>query len=304
LIEGWNLLDAFFMVIITISTVGYTEVHPLSDAGRIFTSVLIVVGVGTMLFGFGVFAETLAENSFGVFRRQRQMEARLNALRDHFIVCGYGRIGTQVVIEFEQHDVPYVIIDRGEEPLERLHKEQRLHIEGDAASEELLKQAGIERAKGLVCAVDSDERAVYIVLAARALNPKLYVIARAGYPESIRRLELAGADRVISPYRMAGHLMAELAVRPGLVDVLDTLHHGESDIGLEEVLVNPRTPAIGKTVSEAGLLESSRAKLLAVRRRNGSLHVNPPADLRLEEGDLLIALGSEPQLQATLNALT
>jgi len=304
LIEGWNFLDAFFMVIITISTVGYTEVHPLSDVGRIFTSVLIVVGVGTMLFGFGVFAETLAENSFGVFRRQRQMEARLNALRDHFIVCGYGRIGTQVVIEFEQHDVPYVIIDRGEEPLERLHKEQRLHIEGDAASEELLKQAGIERAKGLVCAVDSDERAVYIVLAARALNPKLYVIARAGYPESIRRLELAGADRVISPYRMAGHLMAELAVRPGLVDVLDTLHHGESDIGLEEVLVNPRTPAIGKTVSEAGLLESSRAKLLAVRRRNGSLHVNPPADLRLEEGDLLIALGSEPQLQATLNALT
>jgi voltage-gated potassium channel len=303
LMEGWNLLDAFFMVIITISTVGYTEIHPLSDAGRIFTSVLIVVGVGTMLFGFGVFAETLAENSFGVFRRQRQMEARLDALRDHFIVCGYGRIGTQVVIEFEHDDVPYVIIDRGEEPLERLHKEQRLHLEGDAASEELLKQAGIERAKGVVCAVDSDERAVYIVLAARALNPKLYIIARAGYPESIRRLELAGADRVISPYRMAGHLMAELAVRPGLVDVLDTLHHGESDIGLEELLVNPKMASIGKTVGEAGLLDGARAKLLAVRRRDGSLHVNPPADLRLEEGDLLIALGSEPQLQATVNAL-
>jgi len=303
LIEGWNFLDSFFMVIITISTVGYTEVHPLSEAGRLFTSALIVVGVGTMLFGFGVFAETLAENSFGVFRRQRQMEARLGALANHFIVCGYGRIGTQVVIEFEAHDVPYVVIDRGEEPLERLHKEQRLHIEGDAAREDILKQSGIERAKGLVCAVDSDERAVYIVLAARALNPKLYIIARAGYPESIRRLELAGADRVISPYRMAGHLMAELAVRPALVDVLDTLHHGESDIGLEEVLVNPRTSAVGKTVAEAGLLEGSRAKLLAVRRRDGSLHVNPAADLRLEEGDLLIAIGSEPQLQATLNAL-
>ena len=303
LIEGWNFLDAFFMVIITISTVGYTEVHPLSEAGRLFTSALIVVGVGTMLFGFGVFAETLADNSFGVFGRQRQMEARLGALENHFIVCGYGRIGTQVVIEFEEHNVPYVIIDRGEEPLERLHKEQRLHIEGDAAREDILKQSGIERAKGLVCAVDSDERAVYIVLAARALNPKLYIIARAGYPESIRRLELAGADRVISPYRMAGHLMAELAVRPALVDVLDTLHHGESDIGLEEVLVNPRTSAVGKTVAEAGLLEGSRAKLLAVRRRDGSLHVNPAADLRLEEGDLLIAIGSEPQLQATLNAL-
>ncbi len=302
-LEGWSLLDAFYMTIITISTVGYSELHPQTVEGRLFTAALIVVGVGTMLFGFGVFAETLADNSFGVFRRQRRMESRLAALRDHFIVCGYGRIGTQVVIEFEEHDVPYVIIDRGEEPLERLHKEQRLHIEGDAASEELLKQAGIERAKGLVCAVDSDERAVYIVLAARALNAKLYIIARAGYPESIRRLELAGADRVISPYRMAGHLMAELAVRPALVDILDTLHHGESEIGLEEVLVTPRTAAIGKTVAEAGLLESSRAQLLAVRRRNGSLHVNPPADLRLEEGDLLIALGSEPQLQATLNAL-
>jgi voltage-gated potassium channel len=303
LIEGWSFLDAFFMVIITITTVGYNEVHDLSEAGRLFTSALIVVGVGTMLFGFGVFAETLADNSFGVFRRQRQMEARLNALKDHFIVCGYGRIGTQVVIEFEEHHVPYVIIDRGDEPLERLHRERRLHLEGDAASEEVLKQAGIERAKGLVCAVDSDERAVYIVLAARALNPKLYAIARAGYPESIRRLELAGADRVISPYRMAGHLMAELAVRPALVDVLDTLHHGEAEVGLEEVLVSPRTAAVGKTVAEAGLLDSSRAKLLALRRKNGALHVNPPADLRLEEGDLLIALGSEPQLQATLNAL-
>jgi voltage-gated potassium channel len=303
LIEGWSFLDAFFMVIITITTVGYNEVHPISDAGRIFTSVLIVVGVGTMLFGFGTFAETLADGSFGVFRRQRQMEARLDALKNHFIVCGYGRIGTQVVIEFEGHAVPYVIVDRGEEPLERLHHERRLHIEGDAASEEILKQAGIERAKGLICAVDSDERAVYIVLAARALNPKLYIIARAGYPESIRRLELAGADRVISPYGMAGHLMAELAVRPALVDVLDTLHHGEADIGLEELLVNPRTSAVGKTVAEAGLLETSRAKLLAVRRRDGSLHVNPPADLRLEEGDLLIALRSEPQLQATVNAL-
>jgi voltage-gated potassium channel len=231
------------------------------------------------------------------------MEARLNALRDHFIICGYGRIGAQVVIEFEGQHVPYVIIERNPDALERVRKDVRLNVEGDAASEELLKHAGIERAKGLICAVDSDERAVYIVLAARALNPKLYIIARAGYPESIRRLELAGADRVISPYRMAGHLMAELAVRPALVDVLDTLHHGESDVGLEEILVSPRTGAVGKTISEAGLLEETGAKLLALRRKDGSLHVNPPPDLRLEEGDLLIALGSEPQLLATVAAL-
>ena len=303
LIERWSLLDSFYMVIITISTVGYTEIHPLSVVGRIFTTSLIIVGVGTMLFGFGVFAETLADNSFGIFGRQRQMEARLNALRDHFIVCGYGRIGTQIVIEFEEHNVPYVIIERNDEPLDRLHKGGRLYLEGDAASEEILKSAGIERAKGLVSAVDSDEKAVYVTLAARALNPGLYIIARGGQPDSIRRLELAGANRVISPYRMAGHRMAELAVHPALVDVLDTLHHGGSEIGLEEVLVSPNASVLGKTLSQAGLLDASRAKLLAIRRRDGSLHVNPSGDLRLEEDDLLIALGDEAQLLATVAVL-
>ena len=303
LIDHWSVFDAFYMTIITISTVGYGEVHPQGTAGRAFSSVLIVVGVGTMLFGFGVFAETLAENAFGNFRRQNQMERRLEELRDHFIVCGYGRIGTEVVVEFEEHNIDYVIIDRTEEALDRLHKEEKLHIEGDAASEEMLKRAGIDRARGLICAVDSDERAVYITLAARALNPKLYIIARAGYPESIRRLELAGADRVISPYRMAGHLMAELAVHPAMVDVLDTLHHGESEIGLEEVLIQPQTKAIGKTLADSGLLDSTGAKLLAVRRRNGTLHVNPSGELRLEEGDLIIALGNEQQLLTTASML-
>jgi voltage-gated potassium channel len=304
LIEGWGLLDCFYMTIITISTVGYTEVHPLSTAGRIFTSVLIVVGVGTMLFGFGVFAETLAENSFGIYRRQRQMERRLDNLREHFIVCGYGRIGTQIAIEFDEHHVSYVVIEQNNEALARLDREDRLHVEGDAASEEILKMAGIERAKGLISAVDSDERAVYVTLAARALNPSLYIISRAGRPESIRRLELAGANRVISPYRMAGHRMAELAVRPALVDVLDTLHHGGSEIGVEEVLVGARTTALGKTIADAGLMDPSLAKLLALRRKDGTLHVNPNADLRLEEGDLLIALGSENQLLATAATLT
>src|SRR5437870_3027198 len=191
LIERWNLFDAFFMTIITISTVGYGEVHPQSVAGRAFSAVLIVVGVGTMLFGFGVFAETLAENAFGMFRRQRQMEHTLQELRDHFI----------------------------------------------------------------------------------------------------------------SPYRMAGHLMAELAVHPAMVDVLDTLHHGESDIGLEEVLIQPETKAIGKTLADSGLLDAQGAKLLAVRRRDGTLHVNPSADLRLAEGDLIIALGSEQQLLTTASML-
>src|SRR5258708_24296528 len=199
LIDGWDLLDSFYMVIITISTVGYQEIHPQGAAGRIFTSTLIVVGVATMLYGFGVFAETLAENAFGNYRRERQLERSLNQLRDHFIICGYGRIGTQIVAEFEGHKVPYAVIDQTDEAVGRLRAEGRLHLEGDASNEELLKQAGIERARGLISAVDSDERAVYIVLAARALSPNLYIIARAGRPESIRRLELAGEPESTPP---------------------------------------------------------------------------------------------------------
>jgi Kef-type K+ transport systems, predicted NAD-binding component len=158
------------------------------------------------------------------------LERQLNHLRDHFIICGYGRIGTQIAIEFDDHKVPYAVIEQNPEALERLHNENRLHIEGDAASEDILQQAGIERARGLISAVDSDERSVYITLSARALNPGLFIISRGGRPDSTRRLELAGANRVISPYRMAGHRMAELAVHPALVDVLDTLHHGGSEM--------------------------------------------------------------------------
>jgi voltage-gated potassium channel len=178
----------------------------------------------------------------------------------------------------------------------RLRNEGRLHVEGDASSEEILKLAGIERARGLISAVDSDERAVYITLAARALKTDLYMISRAGRPESIRRLELAGANRVISPYQMAGHRMAEIALRPAMVDLLDSLHHGEVAIAVDEMLVKPGMGVVGKTLAEAGLFNPEAAKLLAVRRRDGELHVNPGPDLRLEENDLLIALGSEEEL--------
>jgi voltage-gated potassium channel len=303
LINGWNLLDSFYMVIITISTVGYTEVHPQGALGRVFTSGLIVVGVGTMLYGFGVFAETLADNAFGRYRRERQLQQDLDRLKDHFIVCGYGRIGTQIVAEFEDHKVAYVVIDQTEEALERIRSEGRLHIEGDASKEEVLKQAGIERARGLISAVDSDERAVYIVLAARAYNPNLYIVARAGRPDSIRRLELAGATRTISPYIMAGHRMAELAIRPAMVELLDTLHHAELGIGVEEMVVNQGSSVIGKSLEASGLVAPDAARVLAVRREDGTLHVNPAAAMHLQEGDLVIALGGEEQLFATASIL-
>jgi voltage-gated potassium channel len=218
LIERWNLLDAFYMTIITISTVGFTEVHPLDTPGRLFTSILIVGGVGTMLYGFGVFAETLSEGHFLEFRRVRRLERKVRSLRDHFIVCGYGRIGSQVVSEFETAGLHYVVIDSNRDAIDRLRQEDRLHIEADAASEDVMREAGIEHARALISAVDSDERSVYITLIARAMNPKLWIVARASRASSIRRLELAGANQAVSPYLMAGHRMADMALNPNLKD--------------------------------------------------------------------------------------
>jgi voltage-gated potassium channel len=218
LIERWNAGDAAYMTITTISTVGFTELHPLSTAGRIFTSTLIVGGVGTMLYAFGVFAETLSEGHFLEYRRVRRMEREIGRLRDHFIVCGYGRTGTRIAIEFEEQGISFVVIDNNPDAVERLRDEGRLHIDGDAASDDVLHAAGIEHARGLISAVDSDERSVYITLAARSMRRDLHIIARAGRPESVRRLEQAGADRVVSPYLMAGHRMAEFALHPELDD--------------------------------------------------------------------------------------
>jgi voltage-gated potassium channel len=295
LIEHWSALDASFMTLITISTVGYGEVHQLSTAGELFSASLILGGIGAMLWVFGIVTEILSTGALAEYRRWRSLEIRRKALRNHFIICGYGRMGSQVAKELDEQRVPMVVIDHNAESVMRLRREGRVFVEGDASSEEMLREAGIERARGLISAVDSDERAVYIVLAARALNPDLYILSRAGLPDSIRRLELAGAHRVISPYRMAGRQIVQLALRPNLVNMMESMLQG--GIGVEEVVVGDTSSLVGRTLQESGLLRPGNPHLLAVRRRDGELYVNPDHELRLQESDLLIALGSDVQLQ-------
>jgi voltage-gated potassium channel len=294
----WNFVDALFMVVTTVTTVGYEEVHPLGEGGRVFTITVIVLGVGTMLYTLGIFAETVIEGHLGRYARMRRMEARIAALKDHFIVCGYGRMGTRVAQEFQQLETPFVMVEGNPEPLERLRQSNLLFVEGDPTSDESLLKAGILRAKGLVTAVDSDERNVFITLTARSLSPALFIVARSSFPDSVEKLRRAGANQVVSPYLMGAHRMAALATRPVAVDVLDTVLHGENiDLVIEEFMVPAGSRVLGRTLADSGIPEAG-ANVLAIRKRSGQLRINPPDTQVLESDDLLVAIGTRLQMSA------
>ena len=299
IVEHFGFLDALFMTVITVTTVGYEEVHPLDAAGQVFTITLIVLGVVTFLYTFGVIVEQLSSGRWQSYRRYRRMDAELGALRDHIIVCGYGRTGAQVVRDLEQARHQYVVIEFNPAPLEAVQRDERLCVVGDAANDEVLHRAGIDRARALVSAVDSDERNVYIVLTARSLQPDLYIVARSSYPDSIPKLHRAGANRVVSPYITSGRRMAALALQPAVVDVVDMVLGGEgSAMAIEELVV----PGAGVATTAAELRRSG-AVLLAVRSTDGGLSVGPDDDSRLSGGDLIVAMGTPPQLEALAGAL-
>lgn len=297
-IERWNFIDSLFMVVITVTTVGYEEVHPLSEVGRVFTMTVIVGGVGTMLYTLGIFGELLVDGQLARYARMRRMERRITDLKEHFIVCGYGRMGTRVAQEFRQLDTPFVVVESNTTSLERLRSDDTLYVEGDATSDESLLKAGILRAKGLVTAVDSDERNVFITLTARALNPALFIVARSSFQDSAEKLRRAGANQVVSPYLMGAHRMAALAVRPVAVDVLDSVLNGENiDLVVEEMLVPSASRLLGRSLAESGMREAG-ANILAIRKRSGQLRINPPDSQVLETDDLLVAIGTRAQMSA------
>jgi voltage-gated potassium channel len=298
LIERWNALDALFMTVITITTVGYDEVHPLDTHGQLFAISLIVFGVAGFLYTLGVLVEVLGSGRWQDYRRFRRMQMELQRLTDHVIVCGYGRTGKQVVTELEQGHHPYVVVEMNPQPLGEVIRDRRLHVEGDAANDEILALAGIDRARALVSAVDSDERNVYIVLTARSINPRLFIVARSSYPDSQPKLRRAGADRVVSPYTLSGHRMASLALQPAVVDTIDVVLAEGGRMAIEELEIPDG--AAGHT---AGDLRRSGAVLLAVRSPQGALSVAPEDGHALSAGDLLVAMGTRAQLDALAEAL-
>jgi voltage-gated potassium channel len=293
LVEHYSPLQALFMTVITISTVGFQEVRPLHPGGEVLTMTVIAFGVIDFLYTFGLLVELMSSGEWQRYWRMRRVERRLSDMADHVIVCGYGRTGRQVASELIQSKQPFVVVEWHQDGLANVEQDQVLHVIGDAADDSVLERAGIRQARALVSAVDSDEGNVYIVLTARSLNPGLYIVARSSHPDSLEKMRRAGADRVVSPYTLSGRRMAALAMQPAVVDTFDLLTGGtDTPMRVEELVVSAEG-APGLTARD---LRQSGAVLLALRSSDGVLRVGPGDDERLAVDDILVAMGTTEQL--------
>jgi voltage-gated potassium channel len=292
---GWRLLDALYMTVITLTTVGFREVGDLTDAGRIWTMILSLAGVGLIFGSVGIVAEYLVVEATSGRREAKRMADAVHKLSGHYILCGFGRVGQTVARELVHSGLKVVVIDVLSESLGRARREGFLEVEGDATEEATLRAAGIEKARGLITTIDSDAHNVYVILSARSLNPDLFVVARANTADSEGRLMQAGASRVVSPYTMAGHRLAELATRPRVVDFIDAaLSHGELAFSMEEVEVVAGSTLDGASVAS---LRDTGVFVLAVVTGEKSYEANPPADRILRAGETLVVSGSVPRLK-------
>lgn len=297
-LEGWSLLEAAYMLVITLFTVGFKEVHELSSAGRILTMLIIVSGVGTAIYAVGQFGEMVIEGQIFGYRRKKRMEKKLKDMKNHYIICGFGRVGHQIANEFAGSNIPYVVIDIKPETANELDPKGIPYIIGDTTTNGKLEDAGIKKAKGLVACADSDMENVFVTLSGRAANPQIYIVARASGKDAEAKLKLAGANRVISPYFISGRRMAALATRPVASDFLDTVMHGEHlEFSLREITVPDKSALINKSLEESQIRQKSGATVLAIRKVDGAFNLQPLAVSKIEKGDILIVIGTIEQLE-------
>ncbi|MEK6726492.1 MAG: potassium channel protein [Deltaproteobacteria bacterium] len=298
-LEGWSFLDSLYMTVITMSTVGYREVHPLSLSGMVFVITLIVLGVGSFLYIITSLAEyVVAGHLVGALGRRR-MKKEIDSLNNHYIICGFGRVGQQVAAELKREGVPCVIIDSDQNSIDRCISEGYLYIQGDASNDEVLKKAGIERVKGLVTATDSDADNVYVTLSAKNLRDDIFVVARANTEGSEHKLHKAGADRVLSPYSIGGRRLASLLLRPTVVEFLDVVMHStEIELIMEEVLVHKNSQFVSAPMADARTRCMTGANILAIKKKGEKKMIATPSpDIIIEAGDRLVVFGTREQLK-------
>src|SRR6266446_6605265 len=295
-IEGWTWFDGLYMIVTTFTTIGYQEIHPLSHAGRIFNLALIVSGVSLVFLGIGSLTQALLEFELGSFFGRRKMEREISRLSDHYIICGAGRVGRSAARELARRPAPFLIIEQSETKAARFSGEWLIMI-GDATQEQTLRDAHIERARGLVAATTTDATNLYIVLTARELNPGLKIIARASQEDAEKRLLKAGADSVVLPYLFAGQRIARSFLQPHVVNFLDsaTTHLGK-DLEIGEICVANASTVAGKTIETSRIRQDCGAVILAIKREK-KMDFNPAPEGRIEPGDYLIAMGESSQLR-------
>jgi len=297
LIEGMSFLDALFMTVTTVSTVGYREVQPLDTAGRIFTMALIVFGAGTALYLLTATAQVVVEGQLGDLWGKARMQRRIDALQGHVVLCGYGRFGRVVAEELHRQNVPTVIIDHNPTLEKEFREGGALHVIGSGLSDDVLERAGIRRARALVVATASDADNVFVTLSAREKSPTLRIHARGESDEGLRRLRLAGADQVISAYQMGAQRVAASILRPSVVDFLEISAAGRGEtIDLEEVRLEPGSALVGIAIGE---VERSNPRLRVVAQKRGaeSIQLIPEPTTHLAAGDLLVVIGDRSSLE-------
>jgi voltage-gated potassium channel len=295
---GFSTLDAIYQTVTTVSTVGFREVEPLDGTGKVFTVALIFVGVGTALYTLTAVLEILIEGQLAEQLGRRRMERQVGTLRDHVIVCGWGRVGRAITAELRAAGTPLVVIDRVDAQLEGAEAA----VLGDATDDHVLEQAGLSRARALIAALDSDADNLFVTVSARALRPDLFIVARVRVEESAEKLRRAGADRVVNPQSIGGARIAAFVLQPHVTEFLDVVMHDRNlEFRLEEVTMPADSPLAGRTLRESQLRDRTGALVLALRAPDGIFSTNPPPDATLDAGHVLIAIGTPDELSALVS---
>jgi voltage-gated potassium channel len=304
-IEHYSFFDAFYMTLITITTVGYQELHPLSFYGRIFNSFLIVFGVTMLLLAVGGMTQVIIELELTQYFGKRRTRKMINKLEDHIIVCGFGRVGRGAARELQRAGVPFLIVDKSEDRVEWAIRDGMLGVLADATDDETLQHAGVLRAKGLIATLQSDADNLFVILSAKALKPALQVSARVNSEQSEKKMRLAGADHVFAPYDMTGNRMAQVMLKPHVFQFIDFTTKGMGlDVGIEQFSVSPSSEFASKSLADSKIRSELGVIVLAIRKSDGSMHFNPPAEAEIQSGDFLIVMGEQANLQKLEQLLT
>jgi len=298
IIEGWDAWDAFYMSVITVTTVGYREVHDLSFAGQVWTVLLLFSGVGAALYVFTLLATIVVEGGLPKRLQKRRQARMLTTIKDHFIVCGYGRIGSIIAGQLRQQNVTFVIVERDPVRMQAAMMDGLLAVQADASHEDVLKRVGIETAKCLIAAVGTDAENVYTVLSARVLRPDLFIVGRAEGEDATRKLLRAGADRVVSPYQIGAVQMAQTAIRPAVVDFMTLATSSDNlELAMEEITVARQSSLVEKSLLDANLRQRFGIIVVAIQREDGRMDFNPEPDTAIRAGDKLVVLGRPHSLR-------